>query len=344
MNISTDPTKVGGLPWKQAVARYQTPDLRRSLWQLSNTFIPYFVLWYLMVRSLAVSYWLTLGLSVLAAGFLLRIFIFFHDCGHGSFFRSQKANDSLGIITGLLTFTPYYYWRHTHAVHHATASDLDRRGIGDVWTMTVEEYATAPRWRRMAYRIFRFPPVTFLIGPAIIFLVVQRFPLAPGNKRERNSVWWTDLALLGIVALMSAAIGLKAYLLIQLPVIVFAGMAGVWLFYIQHQFEGTYWERHERWDFASAAMVGSSYYRLPRVLQWFSGNIGYHHIHHLSPRIANYNLPRCHNENPVFQDVAPLTFVTSLRALGLNLWDEENQLMVGFREAARSRFALSRKV
>jgi acyl-lipid omega-6 desaturase (Delta-12 desaturase) len=332
------------LQWKQAIANYQTPDLRRSLWQLANTLIPYFALWYLMIHSLSVSYWLTLGLSVLAAGFLLRIFIFFHDCGHGSFFRSQRANDTFGIITGLLTFTPYYYWRHTHAVHHATVSDLDRRGIGDVWTMTVEEYATAPRWRRLTYRVFRFPPVTFLIGPAIVFLLVQRFPLAPGGRRERHSVWWTNLALLGILALMSATIGLKTYALIQLPVMVFAGMAGVWLFYVQHQFEGTYWERHERWDFVSASLVGSSYYRLPRVLQWFSGNIGFHHIHHLSPRIANYNLARCYVDNPVFQEVAPLTFVMSLAALRLHLWDEENQVMVGFAEAARTRLALSRNV
>jgi omega-6 fatty acid desaturase (delta-12 desaturase) len=335
VNINADRSRPAALQWKQAVANYQSPDLRRSLWQIANTFIPYFALWYLMVRSLSVSYWLTLGLSVLAAGFLLRIFIFFHDCGHGSFFRSQRANDTLGIITGLLAFTPYYYWRHTHAVHHATVSDLDRRGIGDVWTMTVEEYTTAPGWQRVAYRVFRYPPVTFLVGPAFMFLFVQRVPLAPGNRRERNSVWWTDLALLGVVALMSATIGLKAYVLIQLPVIVFAGMAGVWLFYVQHQFEGTYWERHERWDFVSASMVVSSYYRLPRVLQWFSGNIGFHHIHHLSPRIANYNLSRCYAENEVFQEVAPLTFVMSLAALRLHLWDEENQVMVDF-DAART--------
>jgi acyl-lipid omega-6 desaturase (Delta-12 desaturase) len=341
LNTNAGSSHWGSSSWKQAVAKYQSPDLRRSLWQLANTFIPYLLLWYLMVRSLAVSYWLTLGLSVLAAGFLLRIFIFFHDCGHGSFFRSSKANDTLGIITGLLTFTPYYYWRHTHAVHHATVSDLDRRGIGDVWTMTVEEYSTAPRWRRIAYRIFRFPPVTFLIGPVFVFLLVQRFPLAALNKRERNSVWWTNLALLGIAALMSALIGLQAYVLIQLPIMVFAGMAGVWMFYVQHQFEGTYWERHERWDFVSASLVGSSYYKLPRVFQWISGNIGFHHIHHLSPRIANYNLARCYAENPVFQQVAPLTFVTSLRALGLHLWDEEKQVMVGFREAAKGNLKLA---
>jgi acyl-lipid omega-6 desaturase (Delta-12 desaturase) len=332
VNANPDPVRPNRLPWRQAIAKYQSPHLRRSLWQLANTLIPYFILWYLMVRSLTVSYWLTLGLAVLAAGFLLRIFIFFHDCGHGSFFRSSKANDTLGIITGLLTFTPYYYWRHTHAVHHATVSDLDRRGIGDVWTMTVEEYLAAPRWRRLFYRGFRFPPITFLVGPLVIFLLVQRIPLKAGGKRERNSVYWTDLALLGIGALMAFTIGLKAYVLIQLPVLTFAGMAGVWLFYVQHQFEGTYWERHERWDFATAALVGSSYYKLPAVLQWFSGNIGFHHIHHLSPRIANYNLARCHAEGSIFRDVRPITMLTSLKALGLHLWDEEHKTMVGFSE------------
>jgi acyl-lipid omega-6 desaturase (Delta-12 desaturase) len=338
MNVTRnlEPTEFGTIPWKQAIAGYQSPDLRRSLWQLVNTLTPYCILWYLMWKSLAVSYWLTLGLAVLAAGFLLRIFIFFHDCGHGSFFGSPKANDAVGIITGLLTFTPYYYWRHTHAIHHATVSDLDRRGIGDVWTLTVAEYLSAPRWRRLAYRVFRFPVVTFLIGPLFMFVLVQRIPLAPGNRRERHSVYWTDLALLGIATLMTVTIGLKAYLLIQLPVMALAGVAGVWLFYVQHQFEGTYWARHENWDFRAAALIGSSYYQLPALLRWFSGNIGYHHIHHLGPRIPNYNLRRCHLTSAVFEDVRPLTIRMSLKSLGLHLWDEEQHALVGF-PAARLR-------
>jgi acyl-lipid omega-6 desaturase (Delta-12 desaturase) len=320
--------------WKQAIARYQSPDLRRSLWQLANTVIPYCVLWYVMWRSLAISYWLTLALAVPAAGLLLRIFIFFHDAGHGSFFRSQKANDIVGIVTGLLTFTPYYYWRHTHAVHHATVGDLDRRGIGDVWTLTVAEYRSAPRWRRLSYRLFRFPPFTFLIGPLFVFLLVQRIPLAPVNTRERHSVYWTNLALLGIGALMASTIGLEAYVLIQLPVMALAGAAGVWLFYVQHQFDGTYWERHDRWDFLTASLVGSSYYQLPAVLRWFSGNIGYHHVHHLGPRIPNYNLRRCHQSSPVFAAARPVTIRRSLKALGLHLWDEERCVLVGFHAAS----------
>ena len=272
---ATDGAGAGRASWRQAVSSYQSPDLRRSLWQIVNTFVPYIVLWVLMVSSLEVSYWLTLALAVPAAGFLVRIFIFFHDCGHGSFFKSQRANDILGIITGILTFTPYYAWRHAHAIHHATAGNLDRRGVGDIWSLTVQEYLAAPTWKRLAYRIFRFPPVTFLIGPIVVFLVLQRFPLGEKAPRERMSVWATDLALLGVAALVSAFIGLRAYLLIQIPVMVIAGTVGVWLFYVQHQFEGVYWERHANWDFVTSAMQGASFYRLPKVLQWFSGNIGF---------------------------------------------------------------------
>ena len=204
--------------WREAVAAVQSPDLSRSVWQLANTFVPYLVLWYLMIRSLEVSYWLTLALAVVTAGFLMRVFIFFHDCGHASFFRSRKANDVVGIVTGLMTFTPYYSWRQAHVVHHATSGDLDRRGVGDVWTLTAKEYQVAPWWKRLAYRAFRFPLVTFVIGPPVMFLFVARVPGKAQGRQERISVVATDLALLGIVALMSVIIGLKAYLLIQIPV------------------------------------------------------------------------------------------------------------------------------
>lgn len=329
-NSATDPAVSGRASWRQAVASYQSPDLRRSLGQLANTFVPYVALWYLMVRSLEVSYWLTLALAVVASGFLVRIFILFHDCGHGSFFKSQKANDALGIITGLLTFTPYYSWRHAHAIHHATSGDLDRRGVGDIWTLTVREYLAAPLWKRIAYRVFRFPPVTFLVGPTVVFFVLQRFPARSDNLRERNGVYATNLALLGIAALMSFVIGLKAYVLIQLPLMILAGAIGVWMFYVQHQFEGVYWERHANWDFATSALEGASYYKLPKLLQWFSGNIGFHHIHHLSPKIPNYKLQQCHEANPIFQQVRSLTLSSSLKSLHLRLWDEERRMLVGF--------------
>lgn len=328
----------GELNWRAMVARYQTPILSKSVWQLVNSIVPYFILWYFMWRSLAISYWLTLTLAIPAAGFLVRIFIIFHDCGHGSFFKSKRLNDLWGILTGLLAFTPYYAWRRSHAVHHASVANLDRRGVGDVMTATVEEYLAMPWQQKLWYRIFRNPLVMFTIGPILIFLLVARFPGKAEGRRERNNVLWTNLALAGMVAGMSMLIGFKEYVLIQLPVLALAATAGVWLFYVQHNFEGTYWTRQGQWDFLNAALKGSSYYQLPRVLQWFSGNIGFHHIHHLSPRTPNYLLEKCHRENPTFQ-IPPLTIRRSLKSLFYRLWDEETQQMVGFR-ALRQKYPL----
>ena len=316
--------------WRDIVAKYQVPNLSKSTWQLINSLVPYVVLWILMWWSLRYSYWLTLALAVPAAGFLIRAFIIFHDCGHGSFFKSHKLNDTWGIITGLLAFTPYYAWRHDHAIHHASAANLDRRGIGDVMTMTVDEYLEAPRWRKFIYSVFRFPPIMFTIGSAGVFLIGHRFSRKNAGKRERSSVVWTNLALAGMITALSALIGLKEYILIQLPIIVIATSAGVWLFYVQHNFDGTYWARSENWDFFDAAINGSSFYKLPKLLQWFTGNIGFHHIHHLSPRIPNYLLEKCHRDNPILQ-VDPLTIRGSLRSLFYRLWDEKRQTMVSFR-------------
>ncbi|MDX1741185.1 MAG: fatty acid desaturase, partial [Rhodothermales bacterium] len=317
--------------WKQAVARHRQPVLRSSAWQLANSLVPYLAVWGLMIWTLDVSYWITLALAVDAAGLLVRIFIIFHDCGHGSFFRSRRANRLTEFLTGVLTFTPYRQWRHKHALHHATSGDLDRRGPGEIWTLTVREYLEATRWKRLAYRIARNPLVLFAIAPFYVFVVQQRFPSRAVGKRERRGVYWTNGALLAIVVLMSLTIGFKAYVLIQLPVIVFAAAAGVWLFYVQHQFESVQWERREDWDYAKAALHGSSFYKLPRVLQWFTGNIGFHHIHHLSPAIPNYNLERCHNENALFQEVEPVTLWRSLRSLSFRLWDEQRRKLVGYR-------------
>ena len=317
--------------WKQAVARHRQPVLRSSAWQLANSLVPYLAVWGLMIWTLDVSYWITLALAAVAAGLLVRIFIIFHDCGHGSFFKSRRANRLTEFLTGVLTFTPYRQWRHKHALHHATSGDLDRRGPGDIWTLTVREYLEATRWKRLAYRIARNPLVLFGIAPLYVFVVQQRFPSRAVGKRERRGVYWTNGALLAIVVLMSLTIGIKAYVLIQLPVIVFAAAAGVWLFYVQHQFEGVQWERREDWDYAQAALHGSSFYKLPRVLQWFTGNIGFHHIHHLSPAIPNYNLERCHNETALFQEVEPVTLWRSLKSLSFRLWDEQRRELVGYR-------------
>jgi acyl-lipid omega-6 desaturase (Delta-12 desaturase) len=318
------------LAWKELVAPFQRPRLARSVWQIVNTLVPYAALWYLMYWSMGVSYWLTLPLAILAAGFLVRIFIIFHDCGHGSFFKTRRANDIMGFIAGVLTFTPYQHWRWEHATHHATAGDLDKRGTGDVWTMTVQEYLASSRWQRFSYRLARNPLVLFGLAPLILFLVLERFPSRKAGRRERWSVYWTNLAMLGMAAALSLAFGWKAYLLIQVTVVAVAGSAGIWLFYVQHQFEGVYWARHDDWDYTTVALQGSSFYKLPKVLQWFTGNIGFHHIHHLRPAIPNYNLERCHRAVPLFQTVKPVTLLSSLRSLTFRLWDEQRQRLVGY--------------
>ena len=315
--------------WQDAVARYARPDIRRSLWMVVNTMVPFFTLWYLMIRSVEISYWLTLLLAFPTAGFMMRTFIIFHDCGHGSFFKSQRANDILGIITGLINFTPYYAWRREHAIHHATAGDLDRRGIGDVYTMTVREYIGAPWWKRVGYRIFRNPIAMFLFGPVFMFGFIHRLPKSIHGRRELASVWWTNAALAVIVGGLCWLIGWQTFLLVQLPVLMIGGGAGVWMFYVQHNFDPTYWERQDEWEFAKAGLDGSSFYKLPAILNWFTGNIGFHHIHHLSPKIPNYKLPECHEANPMLQ-VKPMTLLFSLKSLRLRLWDEDRGMMVGW--------------
>lgn len=325
------------LAWRTAVRQFESPSFKRSLWQVVNTVVPFFALWYLMYLSLGVSYLLTLVLAIPAAGLLIRGFIILHDCGHGSFFKSQKANNILGFVMGVLTFTPYHYWRHDHAVHHASAGDLDRRSVGDIWTLTVAEYKKMPFRKRFMYRFYRNPLVMFILGPMFIFFVRYRLPLGKPSRRERNSVHFTNLALLLIILVMIFTIGFKAYLMIQLPITMMSAAAGVWLFYVQHQFEGVYWERHENWDYVTAALEGSSFYRLPKVLQWFTGNIGFHHIHHLSPRIPNYNLDKCYEANRLFQEIEPVTLKTSLKSLRFRLWDEEQRQLVGFRKVGNGR-------
>jgi omega-6 fatty acid desaturase (delta-12 desaturase) len=325
--------------WYKALAHYEKPDRRKALWQLCNTFLPYIALWILMVCLLkkGIAYGWVLPLTVVAAGLLVRVFIFFHDCGHGSFLPSRQANRIVGYLCGLLVFTSFEDWRLGHAGHHATAEDLDRRGTGDIWTLTVEEYRAASKGRRLAYRLFRHPCVLFLLGPLVLFLVLQRFAGKTTGKRERRSILWTNLGILAMVILGGLTLGLRTYLLIQLPIIALAATLGVWLFYVQHQYEGVYWARHPEWDPIRAALEGSSYYRLPKVLQWFSGNIGFHHIHHLRPRIPNYHLQRCYEEVPELQAVEMLTLRTSLKSMFLHLWDETNQKLVGFRALNTSR-------
>jgi acyl-lipid omega-6 desaturase (Delta-12 desaturase) len=330
--VAEDPARTAR--WKAAVSRFQRPARGKAMWQLLNTLGPYFALWYAIHRSIAVSYWITLPLAVLAAAFLVRIFIIFHDCSHGSFYKSKSANRAIGFITGLLTLTPYYHWRWQHALHHGTSGDLDRRGVGDIWMLTVQEYLDSSRWRRFAYRLARNPIVLFVIAPFYVFVIHHRFPSSAAPARERRSVLWMNLAIVAMACAMSFLMGLKAYLVVQLGVSTLAGAAGVWLFYVQHQFEGVYWERRDHWNFTRAAMQGSSFYKLPRVLQWFSGNIGFHHIHHLSPFVPNYHLQQCHDSDEFFAQVRPITLPMSLKSLAFRLWDEQQRKLVGFRHRA----------
>lgn len=322
--------------WYAALSEYARSDRRKAIWQVIDTLVPYLALWALMLYLIRRDYpvWTLLPPIVAASALLVRTFILFHDCTHGSFFNSSRANAILGFITGVLTFTSFEDWRRCHGIHHNTVADLDRRSVGDILTMTVEEYRSAPRWKRMAYRVYRNPLVLFGPGPAVNFLIIQRLPTSGAKRRQIVSVILTDLAILGLAAGVILTFGWRAYLLIQLPVMVLAASIGVWFFYVQHQFEGTYWARHENWDSYRASVQGSSWYRLPGILNWVTGHIGLHHIHHLRPRIPNYHLADCLRNIPALATLKePLTIRGSFRCLFLNLWDEEAGRLVSFREA-----------
>jgi acyl-lipid omega-6 desaturase (Delta-12 desaturase) len=314
------------------IAPYQRSDLRRSVLQIINSVLPYIVLWSLMVWSLSISYWITLLLALPTAGFMVRTFIIFHDCGHGSFFQSQRTNTIVGRILGVLVLTPFDYWTRDHSIHHATAGDLDRRGVGDVDTLTVDEYLALSPWRKFIYRVLRNPFMMLLIGAPLVFLVVHRIHRRGVGKLERYSVLLTDVALAVIAVILILTIGWKALLLVELPVLMLGTAVGVWMFYVQHQFEGVYWRRHSEWNYLESALLGASYYRLPKFLQWFTGNIGYHHLHHLAPRIPNYYLEKCQKFNQAFDCVKPLTPRSSLKSLRLRMYDEASRQLIGYQE------------
>jgi acyl-lipid omega-6 desaturase (Delta-12 desaturase) len=315
------------------MARYARPHRGRSLLDLVTSVVPYLALSVLMYFALGVSYLLTLVLALPAAGFLVRTYIVFHDCGHGSFMRSRRANAWIGTVCGLLVFTPFQSWRHEHAVHHATAGDLDRRGVGDVATLTVSEYRELPWVARLKYRLFRNPLVMFGFGPIYSMILSPRWPSPDARKRIRRSIIVTDIALAALIAGLCWLIGWRDYLLVQAPTAWLAGATGVWLFYVQHQFEDTYWQTSEGWAYDVAALRGSSYLKLPKILQFFTGNIGLHHVHHLSTRIPNYNLQRAHDENAIFRDVPMLSLWDGLRSVRLKLWDEDRERLVTFAQA-----------
>ena len=320
-------------PWmaiNKNIEKYQVPSLGRSIWQIVNTLIPYIGLWVLIVYSLSVSYWLTAFLIVLAAGFLVRLFIIFHDCGHGSYFKSQKANRIVGKFFGILAFTPYDKWHNQHMRHHGTVGNLDKRGVGDVWTMTKEEYKASSKWDRVKYRIYRNPVIMFGIGSLYVFLIQNRLTKMDMTRKEKLNIYFTNVALILICTVMSLIIGFGTFLVIQLSILYIAAISGLWLFYLQHQYEDVTWFRNKEWNFRTVALEGSSFVKFPKLLQWFSGNIGFHHIHHLNARIPNYYLNKCFRENTIFKEVKPVTFLMSLKSLKLRLWDEQIQKMVSF--------------
>jgi omega-6 fatty acid desaturase (delta-12 desaturase) len=316
---------------------YARPSLARSFLALATSVVPFLALWAGMYVALGVSFLLVLALAVPTAGFLVRTYILFHDCAHGSFLPGRRANVWLGAVLAVIVFTPFARWRHEHVVHHATAGDLDRRGVGDVPTLTVAEYNARSWQARLGYRLFRNPLVMFGLGPIYAMLLTPRWVSRSADSRIQRSVWLTNLALLLVVGTLCWVLGWRDFLLVQGPIVVLAGGTGVWLNYVQHQFEKTYWARPQDWSYTDAALRGSSYLRLPRLLQFFSGNIGLHHVHHLNPKIPNYNLQRAQDENPVFRSVPTLSLADALRAVRLKLWDEDAARLVTWAELKHSR-------
>ncbi|KOO43516.1 fatty acid desaturase [Priestia koreensis] len=318
---------------RKDMAPYEKANTKQSVQQLINTILPFMALWFLAYKSLAVSYALTLLLAVVAGGFLVRIFIIFHDCCHYSFFKKRSHNKILGTITGVLTLFPFHQWGHDHSVHHATSGNLDKRGVGDMWILTVQEYKDASLWTKLRYRLYRNPIIMFGLGPIYVFLLKNRFNRRGAKRAERLNTYVTNVAIVGVVALMCLLVGWKAFVLVQLPIFWISGAAGIWLFYVQHQFEDSYFEENDEWEYVKAAVEGSSFYKLPKALQWLTGNIGYHHIHHLSPRVPNYHLEAAHNSSVPLQHVPTITLKTSLTSLRFRLWDEGQKTFVRFKDA-----------
>lgn len=320
---------------KKDVAPYEKINTKASIIQIINTLGPLLLLWYGAFLSFSISYWLTLPILVLTAGFVVRTFILFHDCCHQSFFKSRIANDIVGTITGLLTLVPYQQWKNTHNIHHATSGNLDKRGTGDMWLLTVDEYIASPLWRRIYYRIYRNPFVFLGFGPIGVFLIEYRFNRKGAKRKEKINTYVTNVSIVALYTFLAWLIGWKTFVLIQAPILFISSLLGIWLFYVQHQFEDAYFKNEKDWSYLQAAIEGSTYYKLPKLLQWITGNIGFHHVHHLSPRVPNYNLEKVHNAMDDLQKAPTVTIRTSLKSLKYRLWDEENKMLISFKEFSR---------
>jgi len=336
--IAVDNTRKSRMPqWSRDLSRFQKGSWPRAAGQILNTVLPYLVLFAFGIITVEAAwpYWITLLVSVFASLFLVRNFIIFHDCTHGSFVPSAKGNRIVGFITGALAFTPFESWRQSHLKHHATNGQLDHRGFGDVWTMTYEEYRDAEWWKRLAYRIYRNPFFMFVTGPLFTFVLAHRVADLGKGGRIRRSVLGVNVFLLVMAVGISLLASFRAYILVQLPVIMISGTMGIWLFYVQHQFDPGYWARDGEWNRLKAALNGSSYYKLPTVLRWFSGNIGIHHLHHLRPSIPNYKLKQAYDATPEVHESRPLTVWRSITSIRVNLWHEARQRFLSFRQAVR---------
>jgi omega-6 fatty acid desaturase (delta-12 desaturase) len=317
---------------KKEVAPFEIPNVKSAIIQLINTLGPLIALWYTSYLLTSVSIWLSLPVSVVAAFFVVRTFILFHDCCHQSFLPNRVLNDIIGNITGVITMIPYQQWKNEHAIHHSTSSNLDKRGVGDIWIMTVDEYKSATTWNKLAYRIYRHPIMMFGFGPIIVFLFLYRFNRKTARRAERINSYLMNTYMLLFYSTLVWLVGWQTFLIVQVPIFMVSGMLGIWLFYVQHQFEDTYFEREDEWSFVRAAVDGSSYYRLPAFLQWLTGNIGFHHVHHLSPKVPNYNLEQTHEQVVTLQKATTISIRTSLQAVRFRLWDEQNRTMIHFRD------------
>lgn len=317
-----------------SLVEYREPRLVRSVAELAVTALPFAGLWLLMWLALGVSYWISLLLAIPAAAFLMRLFMIQHDCGHGAFFRQRSTNDWVGRSIGVVTLTPYAFWRRTHATHHAAVGNLDRRGVGDIETLTVAEYTALDSWARLRYRIYRHPAVMFGLIPTYLFLLHQRLPmgLMRAGKEPWISAMGTNVAIAAVVVAMIWLIGVGPFLLLQGPVVLIAASFAMWFFYVQHQFEDTRWDRANEWNFHEAALHGSSYYELPTALAWFTGNIGVHHVHHLQSRIPFYRLSEVLKDHPELASVGRMTLLESFHCATLALWDERSSQLISFRE------------